>query len=245
MNARRVVTGSPLTLPSPLGGERGSRAVALHLSELGAAYLAADGFRKVRDELDLARVLVGRRHGLDMLLELSGERVRRGVTGGENHEGLDDLAAEGVGLADDGGLGDGGVLDQGRLDLEGADTVRRAVDHVVRAADEPEIAVLVHGRAVAGDVPVATVAFRGGVGVLPVLLEHADGPLGLDEDAEIALLAARQLAPVFIHDADAVPRRSRAHGAGFPRRGRERRGHQHALGLTVALVDVVPRALTP
>src|SRR5882724_12227036 len=114
MNARRVVTGSPFTLPSPLEGERGFRAVALHLAELGAADLAADGLGQVRDELDLARVLVRRRHGLDVLLELDRERIRRGVAGSENDEGLDDLAAEGVGLADYGGLGDGWVLDQRR-----------------------------------------------------------------------------------------------------------------------------------
>src|SRR3990170_8836070 len=180
MNARRVITGSPLTLPSPLRGRGCSlRAVALHLAQLGAADLAADGLGQVADELDLARVLVGRGHRLDVLLELGGERVRRGVAGGEDHEGLDDLAAEGVGLADDGGLGDGGVLDQGGLHLEGADAIGRAVDHVVGAADEPEVAGLVHGGAVAGDVPVAAVALRRRLRVLPVLLEHADGPVRL------------------------------------------------------------------
>src|SRR5713101_3174972 len=118
---------SPSPCPLPLRGRGWAlRAVALHLAELGAADLAADGLGQVGDEFDLARVLVGRRHRLDMLLQFGGEGVRRGVAGGEDHEGLDDLAAEGVGLADDGGLGDGGVLDQGRLHLEGADAVRRA-----------------------------------------------------------------------------------------------------------------------
>ena len=70
-----------------------------------------------------------------MLLELYDERIRGRVSGGEHDEGLDDLAAKRVGLADDGGLGDGRVLDERGLDLEGADAVGRAVDDVVGAPE--------------------------------------------------------------------------------------------------------------
>src|SRR6266567_3165739 len=54
-----------------------SRPPSLHVAQLGAPDLAADRLRQVGDELDLARVLVGSGHRLDVLLQLAGERVRR------------------------------------------------------------------------------------------------------------------------------------------------------------------------
>ncbi len=71
----------------------------------------------------------------------------------QRHERLDDLHRHRVRLADDAGLGDRRVLDQRALDLERPDEVARGVDHVVGAADEPEVAVRVLAGAVAGDVP--------------------------------------------------------------------------------------------
>ena len=65
------------------------------------------------------------------------------VAGLEHDEGLHDLHVHVVGLADRGGLGHGLVLEQRRLDLERADQVPAGVDHVVVAADEPEVAVVV------------------------------------------------------------------------------------------------------
>src|SRR5207253_7475816 len=70
-------------------------------------------------------------------------------------ERLHDLSAVRVRLADDGALGDGFVLEQRALDLERPDPVGRGEDDVVGAAGEPEVAVVVTRRAVAGDVPVA------------------------------------------------------------------------------------------
>src|SRR5579884_3932151 len=94
-------------------------ALALAVAELDAADLAADGLGQLGDELDLSRVFVGRGDGLDVLLQLGGELIARRVRGGEDDEGLDDLAADGVGAGDDRSLDDGGVLDEGALDLEG------------------------------------------------------------------------------------------------------------------------------
>ena len=62
----------------------------------------------------------------------------------EDDEGLDDLHRDRVRLADHAGLGDGRVLHQDALDLERADQVAGGLDHVVRAADEPEVAVRDH-----------------------------------------------------------------------------------------------------
>ena len=68
------------------------------------------------------------------------------------------LALELVGPADRGRLGDRGVRDQRALDLGGADAVAGDVEHVVDAPDDPEVAVLVAARAVAGEVHAGHVA---------------------------------------------------------------------------------------
>ena len=67
----------------------------------------------------ISRVLVGGGDGPAVLLELGDQGVGALVAGGEHDVGLDDLAAQRVGLADHRRLGDRRVLDQGRLDLEG------------------------------------------------------------------------------------------------------------------------------
>ena len=68
----------------------------------------------------------------------------------ERDERLDELARDRVGLADDARLRDGRVLHQRALDLERADQVAGRLDDVVGAADEPEVAVGVAARQVAG-----------------------------------------------------------------------------------------------
>jgi hypothetical protein len=99
---------------------------------LDAPHLAARGLREDVDERDLARILVGRHNALAVLLELTHERVA-GLEAGPPHDvGLDDLAAVLVGLADDPALGDGGVLEQRRLDLERAD--RYAAEWITSSA---------------------------------------------------------------------------------------------------------------
>jgi hypothetical protein len=84
----------------------------------------------------------------------------------------DDLGALRVGLADDAGLDDGRVLQQRRLHLERADPVRRGGDHVVLAALEPDVAVGVAARTVAGVVPAADEALGGGVRVAVIAGEQ-------------------------------------------------------------------------
>ena len=78
------------------------------------------------------------------------------VVGGEpvleRDEGLDHLADGGIGLADDGRLGHRGMIGQRVLDLERTDQVPGGLDHVVGAADEPEVAVGVALDEVAGQV---------------------------------------------------------------------------------------------
>src|SRR6266487_4065441 len=132
-------------LTAPYARLAGVGAIArrdLALAELDAADLAGDGLGQLGDELDLARVLEGCGDRPAMLLQLADESVGAGVARRQDHERLDDLPALRVGLANDGGLGHGGVLDQRGFDLERSDPVGRRDDHVVGATHEPEIPVL-------------------------------------------------------------------------------------------------------
>src|SRR5262245_42423192 len=247
---RRSISCSSLNSGCAIeGGDYSSagrtRPAPLHLAQLRAPDLAADRLRKVGDELDLARVLVGGGHRLHVLLQLAGERIGRRMPGRQHDECLDDLPAGRVRLADDGGLSDGGVLDQCGLDLERPDPVRRAVDHVVGAADEPEVPVVVHRGAVTGDVPVAAVALLGRLGVPPVFLEHPDGTDWPHAHGQITFPPAGDFVAVVVDDGELVAGGRGAHGPGLPWRRRKRGGEQHRLGLAVTLVDVVTGPLAP
>ena len=72
------------------------------------------------------------------------------TAGRERHERLDDLPGDRVGHADHARLGDRRVLEQRALDLERPDQVAGRLDDVVAAPDEPEVAVVVAAREVAG-----------------------------------------------------------------------------------------------
>src|SRR5690606_1328223 len=74
----------------------------------------------------------------------------------KNHVGLDDLGPVWIGLADDGGLGNGRVLDERRFDLERPDSVACRDDDIVRPADEPELDIVGEARPIAGAMQNAT-----------------------------------------------------------------------------------------
>src|SRR5262249_52994645 len=67
----------------------------------------------------------------------------------------DRLAGPLILAAADRGFGDLLVIDESRLDLDRRDAVAGDVHHVVDPPEEPEVAVLVDARAVAGEVDVA------------------------------------------------------------------------------------------
>ena len=73
----------------------------------------------------------------------------------QHDERLDDVAAVGIGRSDDRRLEHRRMLEQRALDLERSDAVGARRDHVVGAADEPKVAVVVELRAVAGEIPLA------------------------------------------------------------------------------------------
>src|SRR3954451_17688568 len=88
--------------PQGRGPHRLSRLpLLLELPQLHPPDLPASRLRQLTDELDLARVLVGRGHALAVLLQLRGELVRALVAGPEDAERLHDLPAVGIRLPDD------------------------------------------------------------------------------------------------------------------------------------------------
>ena len=126
---------------SAAGARLSSSSRQLHSADLPAARL-----RQLGEELDLARVLVRRGHALTWSWKLAHERVAAGMSGAQHDERLHDLPAVRVGLPDDRALRHRRVLEQGALDLERPDPVAGGDDHVVGAAGEPEVAVLVAQR---------------------------------------------------------------------------------------------------
>ena len=77
------------------------------------------------------------------------------------------------------------------LDLVGRDAVAESLDDVVLAAQEPDVAVRVVARVVAGEEPAAVLERLGGfLGQVPVAQEQARI---VGRDADHALLAGRRL----------------------------------------------------
>ena len=75
-------------------------------------------------------------------------------TGLQGDEGDHGLALDFIRAAHGGGFGDGGMADEGALDFGGAEAVAGDVEHVVDAAHDPEVAVLIAACAVAGEIDV-------------------------------------------------------------------------------------------
>ena len=113
----------------------------------------------------------------------------------ERDKRLDGVAGHLVGLADHRSLGHRGMLHQGALDLERTDEMAGRLDHVVGAADEPEVAVAVAPRQIAGQVPVADEALAVALLFPEIAAEHRR-PAGLER--ELAFDVRR------CHDLDAL-----------------------------------------
>ena len=176
-------------------------------------------------------------------LFLSGAGIEAGKVGGEAR--LVDIAPTVMrllGLPPEGLRPDGRVLEEGALYLEGADAVAGGDDDVVGAADEPEVAVLVAGGAVAGDVPFATPGRGRRLGILPVLEKHRRCGAA---QREIAHLARRALAATVVDDAQLVPGERLAHRARTDRQAGKVGGQELALGLAVAVLDHDAEGVVP
>ena len=109
----------------------------------------------------------------DVLLQLVDQLLGRVHAFLERDERGDRLALDLVRAADDRGFGDARMIDERALDFHRADAMAGDVQHVVDAAEQPEVAVVVALRAVAGEVDA-------GAPLAPVLLHVA---LGIAVDA--------------------------------------------------------------
>ena len=206
-------------------------------AQLRAHDLAARGLRQLVDERDLPRVLVRRGHVLHVLLQLADQVGGRVEAMPEHDERLHDLAAIGVGRADHRALGHRRMLEQRALDLERADPVRRREDHVVRATDEPEVALLVRHAAVAGHVPAVAEDRLGVVARIPVPREQRRRPA---EQRDVALHARAADLRVVVDHRDVVTGRREPHRARTNLHSRRVGDEQRVLGLAVPVVHRDP-----
>src|SRR5512137_155329 len=201
-------------------------------AQLHAPDLPRDGLRQVR-ELDAAYPLVRGEAPPDEL-----EDVARQLPGGlrpglEDEEGLGHVALHRVGARDHRRLGHRPVLDEGALQLEGADAVVGALEDVVGPADVGDVAVRVPHRDVAG--VVVAVAHHELVQRRVVLVAgHEPGRAGREVEGDLPLVGQ---VPLPVEERDPVP------GHGAPHRARLdhlARGVAHlrgGLGLAVPVAD--------
>ena len=179
-----------------------------------------------------------------MLLDILDQRLSGPVPGLEDNERLDDQPPDHVGRPDDRCLLHGGVLHERALHLEGPDTVAGGLDDVVIAADEPEVAVLIHTRLVTG---VVEPVLKDPLILLFVVQVAAEEPdrAGIQFDRDAPLLPDADRVSIVIVEFDMPARRGPPHGAGFTLHARERPDTEHRLGLAVALVDRPAGPLLP
>ena len=124
----------------------------------------------------------------------------------QHHERLHHVAATLVRRGDRRRLAHRGVLDAGRLDLEGADPVTGGDDHVVGAPGVPEVAVLVALGRVLGVKPLAAESLLRVLRPVPV----ADRIVGVRARAQADLAALSLLDRVLVLVQDLhVPTRHR------------------------------------
>ena len=175
------------------------------------------------------------------------------VVGGEpvfqQDECLDHLTDRRIGFADDCRLGDGGMIGQGTFDLERTDQMSRGLDHIVRAADKPEVSVRVPLGEVTGQVEGVGEALAISGLFVQIAAEHRrpaqpEGEFALDiglcDDGNRAVVLAAH--HVCVH-----ARQRSAHRAGLDVERRRVRDHDAAgLGLPPVVVNrQAQHALSP
>src|SRR5215510_1671914 len=208
--------------------------------ELEPLDLAGRGLGQLGDEVDPAGVLVGSDLVLDEGLELVGELVAaaRGLL--EDDEGLRLDQPIAVLTADHRRLQHRRVAHQRRLDLDRRDPDTADLQHVVRAAAVPEVALGVLVVLVACLDPRAEERLLGLVVLVPVV-----GHRRVALDAQVADLAARDAMPLVVDDRELVAGHGHARRAGA-RTPRAIRDEDVAdLGGTDAVDDLHAEPLAP
>src|ERR687898_117990 len=214
----------------------------LALPQLDAPDLADRGLGELFYELDLARVLVRGGLALAVVLYLPDQLLARLVVGGEDYERLDQVPPLFVGHSHYGALGDRRVAYEDVLDLERTYTVPGGENHVVRASHEPEVAVLVPGRSVAGEIVAVLHDGLGLVGLLPVLFEERGI---LSGERNVARLTRRAFVAFGVEYSYVAAGGGFTHRAGPDLHTGEVSDEQGVLRLAVAVVDCEPVQLLP
>ena len=132
--------------------------------------------------------------------------------------------------ADDRGLGDGFVGDEGAFDFGGAEAVAADVEDVVHAAGDPEVAVLVAAGAVAAEVHAGDVAPVGLLVALRVAEDAAEHRRPRLADDEQARLALRNFLAVAVDDGGVDAEDGERGAAGDGGRGARQRAEHVAAG---------------
>src|SRR5215467_6548460 len=150
----------------------------------------------------------------DVRLELV-HQLRRAVDAAlHGDERRDRLPLDVVHLADDRGLGDRLVIDQGRFHFHRGDAVAGDVHDVVDAAEKPEVAVLVALGSVAGEVDVVVlrpILLHESVGIAPDAPQHPGPRLAQHQVARLRRVA------LFVEHLGVDARERERGGAGLER----------------------------
>ena len=150
----------------------------------------------------------------------------------------------GSGTSGDRALQHGLVLDERAFHLERANAVARALDHVIRPADEPEVAVFVTPGNVAGVVEPVMPRPPCQLGVFVVPVEHSRGQVCLRAHHDLSPFPDVARRAFVIHQLDLVTRGRHAHGARLGRHpGIDRHGHRH-LRLAVPFHELDARSVS-
>src|ERR1043165_5381340 len=169
------------------------------------------------------------------VLDVGRKRLGRRRSAFQHNEGLHDLGAQRIRLADHRCKRDRRMADETILDLAGPDAIAGRSDDIIIAADEGEIALLVDDALVAGRHPVADEFLARRITATPITKKHHRIWPFHGDLAELARRAKRAVAADH-RDRVAGHRLADRAGAAHAERSAARE-HEIAFGLAIELVD--------
>ena len=157
----------------------------------------------------------------------------------ECDEGGDGLALHVIWATDDGGFGHCWVGDEGAFDFGGAEAVTGNIEHIVEAADDPEISLFVAAGAVACGVEAIVIGPVGLFVAVLVAIDRTDHRRPWLADHEAAVLVGFAFLAGVVEDGGIDAEEGQGGGARFAGRGSgQRRDHDRAgFGLPPGIDD--------
>src|SRR5438132_5028416 len=107
-----------------------------------------------------------------MLLEFARQFRGSSIARCQDNKSLDNLTAHFIGAGNHRGLGNGGMFFQCAFDLERADAITRADNHIVSAPHEPKIPIFIFIGTVASYIPVTANSVIGGFSIMTGFAEY-------------------------------------------------------------------------